>query len=435
MKATGQVGRLRYGVLGATEEEVKFDVLDNGQPRNLKEDGNDYGIARLLYEDTGRGAYKAFGVLSTAVLNPDRDAIVHGVDWHYLSSGGAVKIDGQYMMSDLDDVDEKGYGGFLDFELTYAQGVKHRIGLEYFDENIDINDLGFLSINNEYRLRSSFAVTSSNLGWARENQFDVRGFWQRSVTESLETGGGIFFSNRIRMNDLSQLIGRVSYFAKVYDDINSFGNGTYRIEDRWEANFAWDSDTTREWSYGVQGIYRQENLGGDSYGIGAGITWRPSDQFAVEFDLVYDDRDGWLLHQGNDLFATFQAEQWLPKLSVEYFISARQQLRLSFQYVGVKAREDEFFLIPSRPADLIPTAKPTGAGARDSYDFSVSQYSFQARYRWEIAPLSDIFLVYTRQSDLRRALGDDSFSDLFSDAWDEPLEDILVFKIRYRFGT
>ena len=84
---------------------------------------------------------------------------------------------------------------------------------------------------------------------------------------------------------------------------------------------------------------------------------------------------------------------------------------------------------------MIPTAKPAGAGARSSYDFSVSQYTFQARYRWEFAPLSDVFLVYTRQADLGAALGDDSFSDVFDNGWHEPLGDILVFKIRYRFDS
>ena len=175
-KTTGQVGRLRYGVLGASEEDVKFDIDDNGQPRNFTQDGNNYGVARVLYEDNVEGNYRAFGVLSTAVLNPERDALAHGLDWHYLSRDGVFKMDGQYMMSDIDDVDEKGYGGFLDFDLTYRQGLKQRIGLEYFDENFDINDLGFIARNNHYQARSSLEWTTSGMAWARENQFDIRGF-------------------------------------------------------------------------------------------------------------------------------------------------------------------------------------------------------------------------------------------------------------------
>jgi hypothetical protein len=434
VKTTGQVGNLRYGVLGAFEEDVKFDVIQNGGPANLYRDGNDYGIARLLYEDVGGASYRAFGVMSTAVLNERGDAVVHGMDAHYLSTTGKVKIDGQFMTSNIDGIDD-GYGGFVDFELTYQQGLTQRIGLEYFDEHIDINDLGFLQRNDEYRVRSSLQWVKSDLDWARENQFDIRGFLQKNITESLFTGGGLFLSNRTNLNDLSQVTARLNYFAPIYDDLNSFGNGSYRIEDRIVVDVGWESDTTGEWSWSVGANYAEENLSDPSYMVSAGLSWRPTDQFAVEVNVRRTQSDGWLLHQGGDLFATFEADQWMPGVSVEYFISARQQFRLALQWVGIKAREKEFFRIPARPDDLIPIAKPTGAGARSSYDFSVSQYSLQARYRWEIAPLSDIFLVYTRQADLRTALGDNGFEDVFDNAWRAPLQDIFVFKIRYRFGS
>ena len=60
--------------------------------------------------------------------------------------------------------------------------------------------------------------------------------------------------------------------------------------------------------------------------------------------------------------------------------------------------------------------------------------SFQARYRWEIAPLSDLFVVYTRGSNLpRNATGD--YQDLLFDAWSERITDTVVIKLRYRLGS
>jgi len=436
VKTTGQIGRIRYGVMAAFEEEVKFDVIDSSGPRNLRQAGNDYGVARILYEDNHRGAYRAFGFLSTAVLNSERgDALVQGVDGHYLSAGGGIKVDGQYMTSDVDGIAKRGYGGFVDFEFTYRQGLVQRLGLEYFDENIDINDLGFLQRNDAYRLRSSLIWTTSDISWARENQFDVRGFLQKNVSESLFTGGGIFFSNRVSLKNLSQITARLNYFASSYDDLNSFGNGSYRIEGRLIAGLSWKSDTTKEWGFEFNARYQEDNLGDPGYAIKTVLNWRPSDQFGVELAVERVEQDGWLLHQQDNLFATFEATRWIPSFSIEYYISARQQLRLSLQWVGIKAQEKDFFLVPSSPDDLIPTAKPVGEGFRNSYDFSVSQYSLQARYRWEIAPLSDVFLVYTRQASLGAALGDAGFSDIFDNAWENPLADVFVFKIRYRFGS
>ena len=128
---------------------------------------------------------------------------------------------------------------------------------------------------------------------------------------------------------------------------------------------------------------------------------------------------------------TFKSEQWSPTLDVEYFINAKQQLRISLQWVGIKAREKDFYLVPLEPGDLIEVAKP--AGPAD--DFSVSQVSFQARYRWELAPLSDLFIVYTRLASQGALLGSESFKDIFDNAWNEPLGDSFVVKFRYRLGS
>lgn len=57
----------------------------------------------------------------------------------------------------------------------------------------------------------------------------------------------------------------------------------------------------------------------------------------------------------------------------------------------------------------------------------------QLRYRWEIAPLSDIFLVYTRLADGRGKLK--GFSDILSESYRNPLEDRLVLKFRYPLGS
>ena len=66
-------------------------------------------------------------------------------------------------------------------------------------------------------------------------------------------------------------------------------------------------------------------------------------------------------------------------------------------------------------------------------DFNVSRLTAQLRYRWEIGPLSDLFVVYTRGSNLPDRV-DDTFGDLFLDALDEPIVDVFVVKLRYRFG-
>jgi Domain of unknown function (DUF5916) len=146
---------------------------------------------------------------------------------------------------------------------------------------------------------------------------------------------------------------------------------------------------------------------------------------------MYFDRDGWLLWQQGTNFTTFEADQVQPKASIEYFISARQQLRASLQWVGIRAKEQDFYLVPAKAGALIPTTKPPGP----SDDFLISDITFQIRYRWEMAPLSDLFVVYTRVANRTAALLDSGFDDLFDDSYDDPLQNLFVVKIRYRLGS
>ena len=135
------------------------------------------------------------------------------------------------------------------------------------------------------------------------------------------------------------------------------------------------------------------------------------------------------MHQEDRNFTTFQAEERRLEVRSDYFLTARQQLRVSLQWVGIRAEEDEFFQIPLETGSLQPVARPPGP----SDDFAISRLNFQVRYRWQIAPLSDLFVVYTRDG-----LGGNpqsNFQALFDDVWEDPVGDQLVVKLRYRLGS
>ena len=121
----------------------------------------------------------------------------------------------------------------------------------------------------------------------------------------------------------------------------------------------------------------------------------------------------------------------MPSVSMDYFISSKQQLSLKLQWVGINADESEYWTVPDSAGRLLPRTK-TDLDPKD--DFTVSQMTVQLRYRWEIAPLSDLFIVYTRGANLP-SQGDQDFDYLFRDALSEPIIDVLTMKLRYRFGS
>ena len=114
---------------------------------------------------------------------------------------------------------------------------------------------------------------------------------------------------------------------------------------------------------------------------------------------------------------------------MDLFLTARQQLRLTMQWAGIKADQMHFYAIPEGGGKLVPRETPL-----ESDDFAISRLVAQLRYRWEIGPLSDLFVVYTRGGNLPDRV-DDGFQDLFLDALDEPIVDVFIIKLRYRFGS
>ena len=146
--------------------------------------------------------------------------------------------------------------------------------------------------------------------------------------------------------------------------------------------------------------------------------------------IAYRKRTDWLVHHAGRELTTFAAEYWQPRFELDYFVSAKQQFRVILQWVGVKAAERQRWQVPDGDGSLVLKEQPH----TNNRDFSISNVSFQARYRWEIAPLSDLFLVYTRGSNLRSGHGE-SFSELLHDGWTEREADSLAIKLRYRIGN
>jgi hypothetical protein len=427
-KVVGQGGPLRYGVLTAFEEDPRYEGTQIGGGKGSFEiDGRNFGVARLLYEDNQGGAYRGLGAMATTVRTPSRDANVFASDYHYLTPGGDWKLDGQFMYSHITQ-EKDGYGTFVDLEYVPRQGVRHSLALNYYDEHLNINDFGFNRRNDSIGANYVFNWTRSNLPNLKQRRTNI------FLSEEWNTDGravrsGIFLNQFITLYNLSSWGVAVNWFPPRWDDINSRGHGEFKIDDRPVFQVSYRSDDSRKFFYDLRATRRGEDKGGTAYNFSVDLTYQPSDRFSTSLDVSYIDSDGRLVWVEDRNFTEYQSEEWHTKLNMDFFFSAKQQLRLSLQWAGVKADQDKFWQVPIGDGDLEPRPPPA-----EPEDFAISNMNLQIRYRWEIAPLSDLFIVYTKSSDLDNPVGR-SFTDMFKDAYDEPLAEQLVVKLRYRFGN
>ena len=430
VKVVGQTGAIRYGVLAAFEDDVelKGTVTGTGEAIDIVGDGRKFGVVRALYESTGAGR-KSLGYIGTMVTLPGEDAMVHGIDAHILSAGGKWRYDGQYIFSDV--ASEQGQGVFNDLTYVPNRNWIHRMSLDYLDERLNVSDLGFISrndaivarygiLNQRFRGMKRFRSVRNSLFFS--NQWNTDGFANRM---------GIFSNQTMTLRNRSDLKWTVNYFPEQWDDRNSRGNGMYKIDDRWFLQVAGGTDTAKKFSTSSALTAEQEHLSGWTYGIDVGFTYNPSARFSLDFDVGFKQRDCWLVYRSDRNFTTYETEDLRPSIAADFFFNARHQLRLTVQWAGIKAKDQRFFEVDLSEGPLIDrVAQPVDG----SEDFTISRLTAQLRYRWEIGPLSDLFLVYTRGSNLPNQV-DSEFGDLFNDAFDEPIVDVVVAKIRYRFGS
>jgi len=427
-KITGQNGKFRYGTLAAFEEDTLLRGEINGAPATVEQAGRDFGAARILYEDTTGGARRSLGWLGTFVAHPQNDAMVNGIDAHYLTANGQWNTDLQLMFSDVEGI--QGEGAFVDVSYTPSQGRKHSLAVDYFSDDLLINDFGFLERNNLIGSRYAYQRDESNFTHIKSKQTQFR-IVQYYNTDGLQVKRGLFSSQERQLNNNDFVFVKLNYFPARWDDINSDGNGNYRIDGRFDTGAFYATDESQKISAQAGVFYTDEAIGGGSKELELQLTWRPSDRFSLQAGTSFEDKKGWLLHYADREFVTYNATFWRPKLEADFFLSSRQQFRITAQWAGIKAFEDGRWAVPAGDGRLEPVVKPADDDLRD---FSISRLTFQARYRWEIAPLSDLFVVYTRGSNVP-SRPRESFSNLLTDSWTERLVDILVVKLRYRLGN
>lgn len=423
-KATGQFGSFRYGILAAVEDGTNYVADDN---LRYTQEGRDFGAFRVLYEDSKGAAYRGLGWITTIVAHPEADAVVHGSDFHYLTTSGKWNINGQLLFSDRDETGT-GTGGTADIKFTQRQGLQYTLKIAVLDDTIDVNDLGFQTRNDVTDIQ--FKTDWNRSGLTRVRNFRLSPFARYEENgDGYRTNSAVGVEGELTFNNLSRINGFCAYLPQRYDDRNSFGNGTFEVQDRARGEIDFNTDESRAVSLSGKLAYAGEFVYGASVDSQVGINWHPRGNLGMSLSVLHSDKDGWLLHQEDQNFTAFKGAQWQPQFSLEYFPSAKQQLRVSMQWIGIRAIENRFYTLAAGDTTLVEGPKPPGA----SDDFAISQLNFQLRYRWQIAPLSDLFVVYTRGD--KKQVGLQEFDELFRDSWNDPLGDQLVVKLRYRFGS
>ena len=130
-----QKGEVDFGFMSASERDEKFSK------------GRDFYALRLNTKSDNL----QYGYLGTYVDKPltDESAQVNSIDFLYLPSE-IHRMDGNFMHSKVKDKD--GFGLTAGYGYTPSKNFYSGIGIKYYDERLDLNDMGYLILNDRFML-------------------------------------------------------------------------------------------------------------------------------------------------------------------------------------------------------------------------------------------------------------------------------------------
>lgn len=422
MKMTGQVSNWRYGLMTAFENNNDFLIRDTDRGNYERTtDGRNFYTARALYEYSDN----KLGYLGTFTQKPAYDAWVHSIDGLWLSSDQKLRIESQAAMSDVDH--EQGYA--WNGRLSYGEIRKWELNvqLDYIDDSFDCNDMGYLARNDRFGFKTEYSDFDVNI----ESLKDIR--WFATIDgEANEHLLNMDIGAMVMMNtyNLTHFSGEAYYRPASWDDITSRGNGAYRKKQGFYVNFMVNAFPTKPIRPEIQFTAYTEDNGGITKRYRGNIRLDPFDEWQNAIDVNYYDREDWIVWQGGKRLDGFDAGELTVTFDSNYQIARNQELRVGVQWVGLDAKGKTAYEIED--GDLVEK----GHLDPSENNFDIARFVAQVRYKYEFAPLSDLFLVYNRGSRLLYSGEDyisDDFGQLLSDSLEKKDVDLIMVKVRYRF--
>ena len=413
VKLNGSVGSTSYGVLAADEDG---------------EAGRFFGAARVTH-DFGS---QSLGMLLTRVDRPwlDRQATVLGVDHHWQPTPKltiATNVVGSDILQSGTRTRDSGATLIADYEM--GGGWRQQWLGMHFGDQLQINDFGYLPRNNFNYVH--WEVRKRNTALPADSAYSSHD-WHFRI-DALDNDHGLRLRRQLRIRRTSDLRDGATEDAQIninsagWDDLLTRGHGALFLPPSLDFFYERISPRHGDWAFKLDAEMLSGGLGGNRQ-IGYDIKFIPtyfiSDAFSVYAGPYYEHIPDWLVWQHDNLIGRFDEHTLQLDAGFDWSIDDRQELRLKLQAIGLDAR--------SRGGYRVDANGRAVASTDDVGDFSVRNLGLQIRYRYELAPLSYLYVVYGRggyaMDGYARTTGD-VFGNSFALRDDEQ----LLVKLSYRF--
>lgn len=428
VKLTGALRSLSYGAFAAQED-------------NYSEGFGRLFTATRLALSVPHGQ---IGYLGSWTEHPllDRNALLNALDYDFTPNDW-WRIAGQVIRSDLDieGAGSDGYEAWLQTDLNRSGSLTHTVKLLYIDDRFDMNDLGYLERNSlrqaEWDTNRRLASSSGSGRISGETQRLYLVYRENNDREQLQSR--IQISRDVQYASSWRAYEELRYLPSGVDDLISRGNGPVQLDSRIAGYFDVTSPRMGKWQYVFGGYVFQQGVKDYSGWIQFAANWYPLEQLTVRLDLLPQWSDDWLLWEDENLFGSYRAKRLDFEFRLDWIPAPRHELRLKWQWIGIDADPrqgyrtdvDGNLVAVAMDQPLAASVSPRPADPAIA-PFTVSNLGVQLRYRYELGPQSELFLVYARGGYQLLSDDDRRVRDLFQDMGEVRDADQFLVKFRYR---
>ena len=351
-----------------------------------------------------------------------------------------VKSDKLTLYTDFLSSEKEGVSGFgLRSQFVYKPSqLSRRSGsILYFEDSFRLNDFGYLKKNDwfhvglgsditkvdfnesssvkERKIGTDFNYDSDTSGNSNPTQLRQEYNFQYKDTSSFQASWDLKTSGKnttiTRKNVDFPFVKRNGSFSFNLDyESPSYGSWEYD----WRVGYE-TADKYKTWS--SEGYERRfAKIAGSIY---------PIDDFKLGWEFRVREEDEWLNWIKDNELAVYDLTQKIISINANWFKGYKHEIRLKSQFVALEA-ESPISLISDKTGYLYnhkSIVRP----------FTDGITSFQVRYKYEIAPLSYIYLVYTKGGRVYDDENERNTSDVFKDPWENPDNEIFSLKFRLKY--
>ncbi|HEY4560541.1 MAG TPA: DUF5916 domain-containing protein [Lysobacter sp.] len=420
VKVNGSVAGFNYGVFAATEAD---DV------------GRDFYAVRGTRDLETQG----FGAMLTRVERPyfDRVATVAEFDHRWTPSEGLTvrtTAVGSEVEQGARTVRDTGAQTRIDH--SFGDGWRQQLYLLHLGDALQLNDFGYLERNNfnyaRYEISRRFTDLPKESAYA-SHQWRVAAS-RRANDHGIKIADAWAFNRTSEMRDGGSEFFEVAGYSSGHDDLVTRGNGVVRMPSK--AFLFYERNIPRRGPWGLywNARYAAEGLGGwdhGSFSVDVEPTYFINDRANIGLALQLKHDPSLLLWRAapgeGPSLATYRTDQVFLAAAATWLIDSRQELRVRLEAIGLEARARQSYALAAGGTPL-----PIG---RRHEDFGLGNMGFQVRYRYELAPLSNLYVAYVRGGSMAMAPVADGIDalDWLRDSFSLRDSEQLLVKLAYRF--